>query len=352
MKRIYKLTMLAVALLLVSVFSLGCAAPAAPAESPDPTPAATEAATEAPADEATPEATEAAADAYTVKFAPFVSYTGIGTWLGFEKGFFSEDGLKTEEIILDDKISGLISGDVDFADLNTSQAITATAQGAPFKIVGSMFRTKGAFYLIGAPDINEISDLKGKVVGIAMAGSGLDAYTRVMLKENGLDPDKDVTLLANGVYQQAYASLQTGQVSATIIHQPFVELAEKEGVGKLLGKGYEYLPTFHTGVLVASDKFIAEHPDELRKIIKAYYKSWTYAKENLDETIEFGSKYVEIDPEILRAVLESELEIWANEPSVDINSLNDTQDTQIELGFQEEKYDLTPYIDQSFLPES
>jgi NitT/TauT family transport system substrate-binding protein len=178
----------------------------------------------------------------------------------------------------------------------------------------------------------------------------MEAYARVILKENGLDPDKDVTLLANGVYAQAYASLETGQVAATIIHQPYVALAEKEGKGKLLAKGYEYLPSFHTGVLVASDKFIAEHPEELRQIIKAYYKSWTYAKENLSETVEFGAKYVEIDKDVLRAALESELEIWANEPKVDTGAINDTQDTQIELGFQTEKYDVTPFINESFLP--
>lgn len=347
MKKIYKLTVLAMALLLVSVLSLGCASTAAPVNSEE-----VSSATDAVSEEPSSEATDAPEDSYTVKFAPFISYTGLGTALGIEKGFFAEDGLQIESITVDDKVSGLISGDIDFADLNTSQAITAISKGAPFKIVGSMFRTKGAFYLLGANDINEISDLKGKTVGIAMAGTGLDAYTRVILKENGLDPDKDVTLVANGVYAQAYASLEAGQVSATIIHQPYVALAEKEGKGKLLAKGYEYLPTFHTGVLVASDKFIAEHPDELRKIIAAYYKSWTYAKENLDETVAFGTTYVEIDADVLRAALESELEIWANAPKVDIDAINDTQDIQIKLGFQTEKYDVTPFIDESFLPES
>jgi ABC-type nitrate/sulfonate/bicarbonate transport system substrate-binding protein len=287
---------------------------------------------------------------YKVKFAPFVSYTGVGTFFGIEKGIFKDAGLDLEIINLDDKISGLVSGDIDFADLNTSQAIAAIAQGAPFKIVGSMFRTKGAFYLIGSPEIKEISDLKGKNVGIAMTGSGLDAYTRVILKENGVDPDKDVTLIANGVYQNALASLESGQVDATIIHQPFVQLAEEQGIGQLLAKGYDYLPTFHTGVLVASDSFIQNNPEELKKIIKAYYDSWTYAKDNEEELLDFGADYIQIDRETLKKALESELALWELKPEVDVSAINDTQDVQIELGFQDEKYDVTGFIDESFLP--
>jgi len=342
------------ALTLAAVFAFTLLAGCAPAAAPAATtaPAATEAAaTATPEAAANPGASPAEGDGYTVKFAPFISYTGLGTALGFQKGFFAENGLKVETVNLDDKVSGLISGDIDFADLNTSQAITAAAKGAPFKIVGSMFRTKGAFYLLGGKGIDSVADLKGKVVGIAAAGSGLEAYTRVILQKNGLDPDKDVTLVANGVYQQAYASLQNGQVAATIIHQPFVALAESKGEGKLLAKGYEYLPTFNTGVLVASDKFIAEHPDDLKKIIAAYFKSWTYAKEHLDETVAFGADYVQVDAAVLKTALESELGIWANDPKVDLSTLNDTQDVQIQLGFQKEKYDASKFVDQRFIPQ-
>ena len=65
-----------------------------------------------------------------------------------------------------------------------------------------------------------MEDLKGKKVGIAVFGSGLEVYTQVILKEHGLSPD-DVTFIANSTHQAAYASLETGQVDATIIHEPF-----------------------------------------------------------------------------------------------------------------------------------
>src|SRR5699024_10020765 len=140
-------------------------------------------------------------------------------------------------------------GDIDIADTPTTNAILSAGQGAPIKIVSSLFRSKGAFYLLGNEEIDTIKDLAGKTVGAAKFGSGLDVYIRTILTENGLDPDDDVTLIANGTHQEAYASLTNGQVDATIIHEPWVSYAENEGTGKLLARGWDYLPTFHTGVL-------------------------------------------------------------------------------------------------------
>ena len=296
------------------------------------------------------EATSKETSAVTVRYAAFQGMTGLGFWFGKEKGFFDEAGLNLEMVDVEDKVSAFAAKEIDFADMNTTQAITAASKGAPFKIVASMFRTKGAFYLLGNPSLSSVEDLKGKTIGVAQFGTGLEAYVRIILKEHGLDPDKDVTLIANGAYKQAYASLEAGQVDATIIHQPFVTLAEKEGVGKLLAKGWEYLPTYHTGVLVASDNLIKNSPETVKKLIEVYFKSNQYAKDNPDELLDFGTKYMNIDSNILQKALESEKEIWENVPELDMKALDNTQNIQMELGFQEEKFDIEKIIDTSFLP--
>jgi hypothetical protein len=48
--------------------------------------------------------------------------------------------------------------------------------------------------------------------------------------------------------------------------------------------------------------------------------------------------------------LESERDIWENKPELDLKALDDTQNIQIELGFQDEKYDINKIIDTRFLP--
>ncbi|MEK3936894.1 ABC transporter substrate-binding protein [Sporosarcina sp. FSL W7-1349] len=288
----------------------------------------------------------------TIKYAPLSGVSGIAVQFGAAKGFFEEEGLDVEFISVQDPITGLLSGDIDIADAPTTNAILSAGKGAPIKMVSSLFRSKGAFYLIGQGDIESIEELKGKTIGAAKFGSGLDVYTRTILQEHGLDPDKDVTLVANGTHQEAYASFTNGQVDATIIHEPWVSYAESEKTGKLLARGWDYLPTFHTGVLVASDDAIAEKPEAIKRLLRAYFTSQKYAKENTEEFKEFYLANSKVDAGVLSLALERELEIWENDPNVSIDSLNDTQKIQQDLGFQDELYDVEKFVDLRFIPEN
>jgi NitT/TauT family transport system substrate-binding protein len=286
-----------------------------------------------------------------VRYAAYQGMTAVGFWFGVEKGFFKDAGIDLELVDVKDKVSAIASDSIDMGDLNTSQAITAANTGAPLKLVSSMFRTKGAWYLIGKTSIKDIKDLKGKRVGVNEKGSGMDVTVREILQQNGLDPDKDVELIANGSMQQAYASLEANQVDATIIHQPFVAMGEIEGKAKLLAKGWDYVPNFNTGALVASDKFIKSNPETVKKVIEVYFKSNEYAKEHQDEFLEFATKYLNIPKDTLVKALEPERELWENEPNINIETLKTTQELQKKWGFQKEIYDVDKIVDLSFIPQ-
>ncbi|MCC3373750.1 ABC transporter substrate-binding protein [Cohnella sp. REN36] len=285
-----------------------------------------------------------------VKYAAFNGVSGLAVHFGAEKGFFKDEGLDVEFVNAQNPVAGLTSKDIDIADLATTQAIVAAGKGAPLKIVSSMFRTKGAFYLIARPEIKSIEDLKGKKVGAAVFGSGLDAYAQVILKQHGLSKD-DVTFVANGVNDAAFASLTSGQVDATIIHEPFVSLGEITGKAKLLAKGWDYLPTFHTGVLVSRTDFVETHPDVVEKLLRAYFKSQEYAKSHLDEYKQYFLTQVKIDPAAVDKAFEREEVLWKNKPDVDKQALADTQKIQVELGFQDQVYDVDGILDLRYIPK-
>ncbi len=291
-----------------------------------------------------------AEDLIHVRFSAFNGITSAGFRFGVEKGIFKDNGVDIELVEVEDKIAALASGATDIADLNTSQAIVAAHSGAEFKMVSSMFRTKGAFHLIADPSIESIADLKGKKIGIAVQGSGLEITVLEILEQNGISRD-DVTLIANGAYQQAYASLVSKQVDATIIHEPFVTIGEKEGTAKLLALGWDYLPNFHTGVIVASDKLIAENPEAVRRTLKGYFESFQYAKEHRDEFIKWATNYLNLDEDVVTQAFDREEVIWENNPVIDVDSIKETQEVQKKWGFQDEIYEVSDYIDLSFIPE-
>lgn len=285
-----------------------------------------------------------------IRYAPLSGVSGLAVSFGAEQGFFKEEGLDVEFISTKDPIAGLTSKDIDVVDVATTTALVAAGKGAPVKIVSSMFRTKGPFYLIASPGIERVEDLKGKKVGVAVFGSGLEVYTRVILEKHGLSVD-DVTLIANSTHQAAYASLETGQVDATIIHEPFASLVEKEGKGKIIAVGWDYLPTFHTGVLAARQGILEDKPELVEKLLRAYFKSQEYAKSHPEEYKEYYLKNIEIDPVVLDQSLKREDVLWENNPDVSVDALNDTQQIQKELGFQDEIYDVESILDLRFIPQ-
>ena len=297
--------------------------------------------------EPVPAPAPAAEAAQKVRYAGYPGVTGLGVQLGIEKGFFKDEGLALEFINTQDAVSGLASGDIDIADWNTTGAIVAAGKGVPLTIVASMFRHVGPFYLVGAPDVASVSALKGKTVGAAAFGTGLDVYARTILSKEGVPLDS-VSFVANGVNAAALATVENGSVSATIIHEPFASLAEASGKGKVLAAGYDYLPRFHTGVIVANNKFIASSPRLLEKFLRAYFRSNEYAKAHLDEYKAFYAKRLSVDPKVVDAAVRRELPIWANDPKV---SLDEVQEVQLALGFQKEIYDAAKFVNLAFVPK-
>ncbi|MFE5318019.1 ABC transporter substrate-binding protein [Paenibacillus sp. NPDC056579] len=285
-----------------------------------------------------------------VRYAAFNGVSGLAVNFGAEKGFFKEEGLDVEFVTTQNPVESLTSKDVDIADIATTTAIIAAGKGAPIKIVSSMFRTKGPFYLVAAPGIKSVEELKGKKVGAAAFGSGLDVYTQVILKKHGLSKT-DVTYLANGANEAAYASLTSGQVDATIIHEPFASLAEVNGKGTILAKGWDYLPTFHTGVLVSSNDVIAKKPELIEKLLRAYFKSQDYAKSHPDEYKAYFLSKIKVDAAAVDKAFEREKVLWENNPDVDKKALQDTQQTQLELGMQDKIYDAEKMLDLRFIPK-
>jgi NitT/TauT family transport system substrate-binding protein len=295
-------------------------------------------------------AAEAKQPKKTLLLAESTSYTQQPIRFGVEKGFFAEQGLDVKFTNVQDIVTGVSTGELTFAFGPTNTYIRAASLGAPIKIVASGFRSKGAFWLIARKGINSIQELKGKTIGTAVAGSGLELYLRAILSANDVDPKKDVNLAANGTHQNAYGSIITGRVDASIIHQPFPALGELEGETKTLARGWDYLPTYHTGVLIAGDKVIADDPDLLTRGLRAYFKSYTYAKANYGEYIPWLQKQLKVDPRAVKLAIEQEDDIWDANPAVDPVAIAATQKIEIEWGNQKEAYPVEKFLDLRFIP--
>ncbi|MDO3409278.1 ABC transporter substrate-binding protein [Saccharibacillus sp. CPCC 101409] len=274
--------------------------------------------------------------------------TGIANQFAVSKGWYEDAGIKLDFVDTINPVAAFGAGEVDIADGDPGTYIPAIVNGVKIKVVSNMWRSRGAYWIIAKPEIKSFADLKGKSVGSAMPVGGMPLTLMKVLSENGLDPKKDVTLVPNGVYQAAYATLESGEVDATIIHQPFATLAEKEGKGTVLAKTWEFMPDYQTGVLVASEKLIDEQPEAVQRVLEVYFYANEYAKTHMDEFIPWAAEYLGLDEATAREAIESEIVLWENDPIVDPSRLQVTEDLLHEYGMQRDEISVDGTVDNTF----
>src|ERR687891_72196 len=172
------------------------------------------------------------------------------------KGYFRDQGLENQTIVIPGStaIAALVSGNVDFSGAGGT-GMRAAIRGAPIKAI--MFQTeKVTWYLIAAPDIQKIGDLKGKRIAVGTIGDTQDTLITMLVEREGLSA-RDITRIAMPSRNTANTilSLKTGAFSAAVVNADESLLAEKEGMRTLAFVG-DMFPYPFQGFL-ATDKMIA-----------------------------------------------------------------------------------------------
>ncbi|MBD1845850.1 ABC transporter substrate-binding protein [Cyanobacteria bacterium FACHB-63] len=131
-----------------------------------------------------------------------------------------------------------------------------------------------------------LADLKGKEISVPF-GSAAHGMLLKALKNDGIDPEKDVTLVSQSP-EVGGSNLKTGQIAAHANFVPFGELFAYRGFARKIFDGSQVgTPTFH-GVLVRSD-FAKENPE----IVVAYLKALLEANKMFHEQPEAIATKVE-----------------------------------------------------------
>jgi NitT/TauT family transport system substrate-binding protein len=283
-----------------------------------------------------------------IRAAFAIGMTGVGNQFGIAKGFYDRAGIDIENVVTTNAIAAFGAGQLDIADGDPGTFTPAAANGVPLKIVANMWRSTGAYWIIARPEIKTWADLRGKNVGTAIASGGMRVTAMEVLAKNGLDPNKDVQLVANGAYQAAYATLVSGQVAATIIHQPFAELAIEEGQGHVLAKTWEYVTDYDTGAIVASLDLINNRPDDLQRVLDVYFEANEYARTHPDEFYAWAATYFKLSEATVRKACEGERVLWIDDPIVDPKRLTATQNLLVKYGFLRDMVAVDDVVDNRF----
>lgn len=150
--------------------------------------------------------------------------------------------------------------------------------------------------------IKSVADLKGKLVGTNVYGSGVYGGMAAILKRQGLDASTDIKLVETG-FPGSEAAIRGGRVDAGVFVQPFAARAEAKGGLRKLFSLQDLMPNTAHAIEVCSKAFADANPELARMYVRDLTKAMEMALANPADTIEIVAATTRAPAEVLQSYL-------------------------------------------------
>ncbi len=315
----------------------------------------TPAASTAPTASAAPTAAAATATPQPAVANMIVGYSEIyegalPLWYALDKGIFTKNFLTVDARYTQSStgVAALLANQIDVFMGGGSEVLSAQVGGANLALVGNLVPIY-PYVFMATPDIKSIQDLKGKKVGVSSAGSTSDIATRVGLAKEGIDPDKDVTIVAVGSSQNRTAALKTGAIQGGLDQPPGSIELSAQGLHVLFDEVSLKLPVVNNGITVQKSTLSAKK-DIIQRYVDALVQSIAALKKDKPGAVAVLSKYLKIDDQNeLSQTYDYAVNLFPAIPQISADQLADSVRV---LGQKNDKikgYDLSQLIDPSFM---
>ena len=214
---------------------------------------------------------------------------------GERHGFFKQEGLDLRIVVIKPHLATatLLSGATQFTG-QFQTAFYAGLRGAPVKAL-FVVNSRPGWYLVVRPEIKSGRDLKGKSIAVSGLGTSTHYAAMKVAAHFGLNPQRDLTYLGIGDDQSKLSAFKSGAVQAVQIGAPWHIEAEKLGGREILFVGdIVELPTSGLGT---SDKFLKEHPQTVKRVLRAALRITREIRERPKDFGEFVARALKMDPD-------------------------------------------------------
>jgi NitT/TauT family transport system substrate-binding protein len=212
------------------------------------------------------------------------STTSMPFFVAKERGFFREEGLDVELIVMQaiQTIQATLGNSTQFASA-TGSAVSSAVQGADMKVIFAV-TDRPSFDLIAQPNITSVQQLRGKKIGTGGVGSLAEILARRILIANNVRPE-EVSILATGPSHLTYLSLKAKVIDAAPLQMPLTFTAQDEGFHKLAAARDVYQSV--QGGLATTKALLVEQPELVTKVVRAMLRATRLIKADKKYAIDF-----------------------------------------------------------------
>ncbi len=219
-----------------------------------------------------------------------------------EMGYWSEEGLDVDLIVVRaaPSIQAVIAGNVDFSTAGGS-ALLPILRGLPLSFLFTTFN-RPHFSLYAKQSISSIQELNEKRVGISSIGSGPDSLLRDLLKRQGMEGGRDVTIMAVGTGIERFVALKMGTVDAAMLSPSEHHLAEEAGFRELFSFVKQSDAVYLQGAVVTTEQRLRTDPIFVEKFIRGSLRGLLYLRDNRSGSAAILSRVLRIKVETMARI--------------------------------------------------
>jgi NitT/TauT family transport system substrate-binding protein len=233
-------------------------------------------------------------------------------YVAIEEGYFKDEGLDLTLVTgfgADKTMTAVISGEADIGFMGAEASVYAYQEGATDPVVNfAQLTQRAGNFLVAREEMPDFKweDLKDKKVLGGRKGGMPEMVFEYILRKNGLDPQKDLTIDQSIDFGYTAAAF-TGDTSAdfTVEFEPSATALEKEGAGYVvasLGVDSGYVP--YTSYS-AKTSYMDKNPEIIQKFTNALQKGMEYVQSHTPEEIAevIAPQFAETDLDTVTAIV-------------------------------------------------
>lgn len=264
-------------------------------------------------------------------------------WVGVDHGHFARYGIEVEVTAMPAATAtqALQSGSVPFAATSAS-SVAAIASGAHDLVFIAGGINKALFQILAQPDVARIEDLRGRTAGASTPGASASVALIDILRQHGLEPDRDVPLLYLREQPAILSGLLSGQVAAGVVASPFNKQGRDQGLRLLVDIGQSDFEIF--GQSLTTTRGLLERDYDLaRRLVMGYVDAIEFSRRQPGPTIDSIMRGTRSDDradaeeayELYRTVWDPRLSAKAMQTLIDNTDVPGARDLRPEQVFDE-----------------
>lgn len=221
--------------------------------------------------------------AHSIFYAPM--------YVAIEEDYFAEEGIEVNLVTgfgADKTMTAVLSGEADIGFMGSEASIYTYNEGANDIVVNfAQLTQRAGNFLVARENMEDFSweNIKGSLVLGGRKGGMPEMVFEYILKQNGIDPQKDLKIDQSIDFGSTAAAFSGGEGDFTVEFEPGATSLEQEGKGYVvasLGTDSGYVP--YTA-FSAKESYIEENPDIIQGFTNALQKGMDYVQMHTPEEI-------------------------------------------------------------------